>query len=377
MYLDSPSIDDILQAIADQAIDKDKDKDVILLFVGEDAQLNIDLLIQRLSEGQYTFLGGIFPAVIAGETHSSSGVVLKTLPAATKPYLVKNLDQEILLPEFEQELSLSEIHELTALIWIDGLTSKISNFLAELYNNLGNSVRYLGGGAGSLTLKQKPCIFSPEGCFQDAAIIFFSALESQLGVQHGWQRLAGPIPATQTHRNAIAELNWENAFQVYQKAVEADCDRSITVENFFEIAKGYPFGIFKEGQEDIVRDPIIATESGNLICVGEVPENALLYILRGDTQSLISSASTAAQEATKRGQIGLFEILVVDCISRVLFLGENFGQELQALRNQFLAVDCQRSVEGVLTLGEISSYGNGFLEFLNKTIVVGALYEQT
>jgi len=31
---------------------------------------------------------------------------------------------------------------------------------------------------------------------------------------------------------------------------------------------------------------------------------------------------------------------------------------------------------GMLTLGEISSYGEEFLEFFNKTIVVGILYER-
>jgi len=30
--------------------------------------------------------------------------------------------------------------------------------------------------------------------------------------------------------------------------------------------------------------------------------------------------------------------------------------------------------EGILSLGEISSYGDGYIEFFNKTIVVGVLY---
>lgn len=371
MYLESQSVEEVLSAIATLDITQDE---VILILMGEENRLDINALIQQLSERQYTFIGGIFPAVIAGETHSPAGIILKTLPAATPPYLIRDLDQTIDLPEFEAEVALSEDHPLTALVFIDGLTSQISNFLAELYNNLGNSVRYLGGGAGSLSLKQQPCIFTQAGCFQDAAVIFFTPLESQLGVQHGWERLDGPLPATQTHRNTIKELNWQSALEVYKNAVEADSQQPITTTNFFEIAKGYPFGIVKEGQEDIVRDPIIATESGELICVGEVPENALLYILRGQKHSLIKSAGMAAAEAIQRGHTHLTDILVVDCISRVLFLGAEFGQELKALRQELAAADCPFAVEGILSLGEISSYGDGFLEFFNKTIVVGALY---
>lgn len=371
MYLESQGVEEVLSAIATLEVSQN---DVILILMGEENRLDINALIQQLKANKHTFMGGIFPAVIAGETHNTAGIVLKTLPAATKPYLIRDLDQTIDLPEFEEEFSLSEDNPLTALVFIDGLTSQISNFLAELYNNLGNSVRYLGGGAGSLSLKQQPCIFTEEGCFQDAAVIFFTALDSQLGVQHGWERLDGPLPATQTHRNTIKELNWQSALQIYRDPVEADCQRSITTENFFEIAKGYPFGIVKEGQEDIVRDPIIATESGELICVGEVPENALLYILRGDKHSLVKSAGMAATEAIQRGPTNLNNVLVVDCISRVLFLGEEFGQELQALRQKLVAADCLLPAEGILSLGEISSYGDGFLEFFNKTIVVGALY---
>ncbi|MGF1460907.1 MAG: FIST signal transduction protein [Leptolyngbyaceae cyanobacterium] len=371
MYLESPKIEDLLTAIADLALTTE---DVVLILIGEHADLEIDTLIQQLSKQEYTFIGAIFPAVIFENTHSTSGVILKSFPAATQPYLIQNLDTDISLPEFEEEFDLSEENDLTALVLIDGLTSQISNFLSELYNNLGNSVRYLGGGAGSLSLEQKPCIFTAAGCFQDAAIIFFTALQSQLGVKHGWQRLEGPLPATQTHRNAIAEMNWKNAFQVYKETVEADCHQQITSDNFFEIAKGYPFGIYKEGQEDIVRDPIIVTESGELICVGEVPENALLYILRGDVESLVDSAKTAAAEAIENSQADLKDILVVDCISRVLFLDQDFDKELQALSEKLQASDCALSVEGILTLGEISSYGDGFLEFFNKTIVVGALF---
>lgn len=372
MYLEAPSIDNILTAIANFDIHSDS---VLLLLVGEAVQMDIDKLIEQLSNAGHRFIGAIFPAVISEKTHSAEGVILKLLPAATAPYLIQNLDTRITLPDFEDELTFSEENQMTAIVWIDGLTSQISNFLAELYSSLGNSVRYLGGGAGSLSLQQKPCIFNETGCFQDAALIFFTSLESQLGVQHGWQRLDGPFPATRTHRNTIAELSWRSAFEVYRDVVESDCQQSISPENFFELAKGYPFGIFKEGQEDIVRDPIIANEDGELICVGEVPENALLFILRGDPKSLVKSAKTAAEEAVQNSLTSPLDFLVVDCISRVLFLGEQFTDELTAIEASLSRITRLANVEGVLTLGEISSYGDGFLEFFNKTIVVGALYQ--
>ena len=375
MYLLSPSLEEIQIAIQEQL--QPQDNEVVLILMGEATGINIEALVNVLKQDDYCFIGAIFPSVLSAETYSEKGVMLKTIPFATPPHLIRDLNQQVELPEFDAEIDLSEDTQLTALIWIDGLTSQISTFLSEMYNNLGNSVRYLGGGAGSLSLQQQPCIFTREGCFQDAAVVVFSPLESQLGVRHGWQRLEGPFPATETHENTITALNWRNAFDVYKEVVEADGQQAIAADNFFEIAKGYPFGIFKEGQEDIVRDPIVVNEAGELVCVGEVPENALLHILKGDKESLVASARQAAIEATQGDPNRLTECLVVDCISRVLFLGDQFSEELAALKTQLATVSQSTALEGVLTLGEISSYGEGFLEFFNKTIVVGALYQQS
>ena len=373
MYLFPSSIEDIQAAIEEQL--QPQEHEVVFILMGESTGIDVSDLINVLKQGDYPFVGGIFPSVLSAQTYSEKGIVLKTIPFATPPHLIRDLNQQVKLPEFDAELDLSEEAQLTAFIWIDGLTSQIGTFLSEMYNNLGNSVRYLGGGAGSLSLQQKPCIFTREGFFQDAAVVVFSPLESQLGVCHGWQRLKGPFPATETNKNTITALNWRNAFDVYKEVVETDSQQAIAIDNFFDIAKGYPFGIFKEGQEDIVRDPIVVNEAGELICVGEVPENALLHILKGDKNSLIASARQAVLEATQGDPNRLTDCLVVDCISRVLFLGDQFSEELTALKTQLATVSQSTTVEGVLTLGEISSYGEGFLEFFNKTIVVGAFYK--
>ena len=180
--------------------------------------------------------------------------------------------------------------------------------------------------------------------------------------------------ATRTEKNIILELNWENAFDVYRETVEADSGKKLTAENFFDIAKGYPFGIMKEGEEHIVRDPIAVNEKGELICVGEVPENAALSIMKGNRDSLIRAAAQAADDCVGDEKRGLRLSLIADCISRVIFLEDDFPRELEAVNNRIQSVDEKQTPLGMLTLGEISSYGEGFLEFFNKTIVVGTFY---
>ncbi|MFK7905998.1 MAG: FIST signal transduction protein, partial [Chitinophagales bacterium] len=193
--------------------------------------------------------------------------------------------------------------------------------------------------------------------------------------RHGWQQLEGPFVATRTEKNVIHELNWQNAFDLYKEVIDQDCTIPITKDNFFDIAKAYPFGIFKENSEDIVRDPIAVDENGALVCVGEVPENTVLYILKGEKNALISSAKRAAEDTLSEDMPEIAQTLIVDCISRTLFLENDFSEELKVVSECFNKTNQPIHPQGILTLGEISSYGEGYLEFFNKTIVIGTFFK--
>jgi hypothetical protein len=349
------------------SLNVDQDE-VVLFFIGEAAKIDIQELIELMNTKNIEYFGGIFPRVIRDETQSDSIVVIKKLKMAQKPILIHGLDNTNF--EIPETLLGIDLNGLTAFTIVDGLTANIATFLDKLYDNLGNDINYIGGGAGSLTLVQEPCVFSKEGFFQDAAIVCLLKERSNLGVRHGWSKLAGPFVATQTHKNIIYQLNWVNAFEVYSETINDDASTQINTDNFFDIAKGYPFGIYREGNEDIVRDPIMVGENGELICVGEVPENTVLYILKGEQSALIESAAKAAEMAAK---VEYFKsAVVIDCISRVLFLEDDFFKELRQVKVN-LSKNDDVDIFGALTLGEISSYGDGVLEFFNKTIVVGVL----
>ena len=373
MYICTLNSEEIVSAVKKMEM---KEGDVAAIFLGEKNRLDVARLISGLNREGIDFIGGIFPGIIHGDKRYEEGAVLMTMPVLKKPFLIRGLNAETIeLPDFGELIAEDLSLQYTAMILVDGLTSNIALFLAEMFNQLGNSVHYFGGGGGSLSLQQEPCLFCPEGFFQDAAIVSFVKLESNLGVRHGWEEIMGPVVATRTRKNMIVELNWENAFDVYRKTVEADSGKKLTTENFFDLAKGYPFGIIKEGQEHIVRDPIAVNEKGELICVGEVPENTALCILKGNKNSLIRAAGQAADDClgSQKGRIRLS--LIADCISRVIFLEDNFSEELEAVNKRIQSADKNQSPLGVLTLGEIASYGEGFLEFFNKTIVVGTFYE--
>jgi hypothetical protein len=260
-------------------------------------------------------------------------------------------------------------HAKTMFVIVDGLAKRISGLIDSLFNVFGLEMNYIGGGAGSLSFEQKPCLLTNEGLLQDSALLALLEIESGIGVRHGWKSISGPFKVTEADQNLVKTLDWEPAFRVYREVVEQASGKVFTRDTFFELAKGYPFGINRMGTEKIVRDPIMVGDNDALICVGEVPEECYVDILSGDVSSLVSAAGEALQSAKEafQGKPAAQTTFFIDCISRVLFLEEEFQQELHAV--------CEEDslVFGALTLGEIANNGKEYLEFYNKTAVVAVL----
>jgi len=356
-------------------------EDMVAVMLAETGAPDLDELVQTLAATKVAFFGGLFPSLIDGERKRDTGALVFALPKLTEPLLVRDLDTDrFSVPDALPFVQWHRGSKPTALILVDGLSPNISHFLRAVYHQLGNRVSYWGGGAGSLSLRPRPCVFTREGVHQGAAILALSSLPSRMGVRHGWRELKGPFVATRSDRNVIRQLNWRNAFEVYRSTVEADAGVTITPANFFSVASGYPFGIRKEGQELLVRDPVAVAEGGHLVCVGDVPENAALSILKGEPRLLIAAAGQAARDALLDGGEApptrpVRHCLLADCVSRSLFLGEQFGEELTEIAEGLRHEAGAGKPVGMLTLGEISSHGEGYLEFFNKTSVVAVVHE--
>ena len=332
-----------------------------MVFVAEKSAAEVDLIIEQCNAVQLPIFGGIFPAVIVDTKHFDTGILMLSIP---KVEAVITLNETESSEVFAHDADIKEIR--TAFLFTDGLMGETDAFLRKVFNTFGNELNIIGGGAGFMTLKQQPCIFTNAGVFQDGGVIALLKNTCKIGVKHGWDVLEGPFLATSTDKNCINELNWRPAFEVYQEVIENNSDYRFTKDNFFEIAKSFPFGIHKEGTEIIVRDPFVVNEEKGILCLSEVPENSTLQILHGNPSSLIAAAHSVALESIDN-DIYDTDLLLFDCISRVMFLGNQFEDELSAIQKH--TPNGNAPLRGVATLGEIATAGNGFVEFFNKTIV--------
>lgn len=327
----------------------------------------IDPILKEINKPVF---GGIFPGIIHQMEKLEKGTIVVGLTKPAEVYLIPDLsDNTVDYEEILDEKITDSSGAKTMFVFVDGLAQRISALIDSLFNVFGLEINYIGGGAGSLNFVQKPVLFTNEGLKKDAGIIALTDIESGIGVSHGWLDVQGPLKVTDSEKNVIKSLDWEPAFKVYKEIVEKHSGKKFSDENFFEIAKAYPFGISKLGAEKVVRDPVSLGENDSMLCVGEVPNDIFLHILNGNVQSLVNAAKNALSFSKEnyKGDERNKTVFFIDCISRALFLENNFNVELDAV------FDKSAPLIGALTLGEIANNGKTYLEFYNKTAVIGML----
>jgi hypothetical protein len=351
------------------AFDKDeKTKGIMILACDANnyTPTELDPILRSLKK---PIFGGIFPAIIYNNKKLDRGFILAVFDISLTINVFENISSiETDLEHEIMEISSEYLNIKTMFVFLDGFAERIGVFIESIFTILGLEFNYIGGGAGSLSLKQRPCLITNQGLKQDCVIITGVEMESGIGVKHGWETISGPYKVTSAEKTVIKELDFRPAFEVYKEVVEKHSGASISKDNFFEIAKAYPFGINKIDTEKIVRDPLLVGENNSLICVGEVETGSFVDILTGDKNSLIQAAGEALKIATenKKGSLENF-IFFVDCISRVLFLEDDFTLELEEIHSKYNKLP----LFGVTSIGEIANNGKDYLEFYNKTSVIG------
>lgn len=322
---------------------------------------------QGISESNIDFsnysqpiVGGIFPGVIWQEQTLKQGCLVLGLSVSIQYQINNNISSKINCTP-----SISPNTGDALLVFIDGLSSAIEPCIQALYDWIGNDFRVIGAGAGSLSLEQKPCIICNHGTFSDAMLVATIPSLLHVSIAHGWQQIAGPFLATSVAGNVIKEINYQPAFDIYKDNIYQQFDIQVSEDNFFQHASAFPLGIDRLDDDVLIRDPI-KLDGTSIVCVGAIPENSMLFLLTGNNKQLINSVCEATHETDLSNDV----IFVVDCVSRQLFLQQDFELEIQTIRNstapfnQFIAI---------LGLGEIASGKYGAINFHNKTSVIGRL----
>ena len=366
---ESGSIEGLRKALAVVEAEEGVSAFFVLCAVGNG--FSAEELDPLIRESSRPIFGGIFPGVLYQNRMYEKGTVVLGLrgdPAIGFLSLDSD-DVETRIDTLFRELPESGA---TMLVFVDAFISMMSSFIDSIYNVFGLGLNYLGGGTGDFSNPEAASVITPEGLKRHAAVFALLPCRSGIGVRHGWRSVDGPFKVTQASGGRIISLDWEPAAEVYSRIIREHSGETISESNFFNLAAAYPFGIGKIGAEMVVRDPMRMDPDGSVVCVGGVPEGCFVDILHGDRDSLVASSMRVRDDAAA-GLEGIRKTspaIVMDCVSRYLFLKDRFQDEMDAICG-----DSTLTV-GALSTGEIANSGTSFLEFFNKTVVVGILEEK-
>jgi hypothetical protein len=334
-----------------------------MIYVGDGCEKEVQDMMNYLNSKNILFFGGIYSKLLVGDRSLSKGYIVNKVKPVYCSMVLPNLMR------FNKELDKDE--QYTALVIADGLSSNFKELTDTVYEKMGNKVKYLGGGAGFYNLNHKPCIFDNDGISMDSLYLCIIKSDSKIAVEHGWNILKGPFNVTEANENVLSELDGESAFEKYKEILEDETGLAIYKEDFFTYAKEYPFGIMNgTNLELVVRDPIAVNDDSDIVCVADIPKDSNLFILSGNSRTLLEASLTIADKCSKIAP-KKYKSLLFDCISRGMFLEENFAIELANIQNR---MNC--TVEGALSIGEIASKSDGSIVIHNKSTVIGLIERQ-
>ncbi|MDD8058249.1 FIST C-terminal domain-containing protein [Shewanella metallivivens] len=372
-FLDDATEKDVVALIAQTV---SKDAQYILVVIGSQSTVSIESIPAIAATTSVPVNACVIPGVVFGRHYSYSGTLILGFKGPVTSLLIPDIgaSHEVLCQQLQQFVATNGTYG-SAGIFVDGLSHAVEPFIATVYENLGSDRILIGAGVGDLNHPTNVSIANEQGCYRNAAIIFCYSNSFKLQVEgkHDLPQVAGPYLVTEASANLIHSLNYQPAAAVFSDAISAVRGIEISQDEIVQHIHSYPFGLKQLNEEYLVRD-IIAVNGNSLLCVGNVAENSLVYILNATQDILITAASDAGKQFSQKLLPATADqmryVVLIDCISRALYLGNDYQLELDAICEQLPE---GKILAGVLSIGEIKNTCQGAIQFLNKTIVLGGL----
>lgn len=333
-------------------------------------------LLQSLCRSHgIALVGAIFPALIRQQHFVTRGAWLLRFDAMPSRFLLADINAAetsgVERVVAEVRAGVREFPAGTAkptlFMIFDSMVPNIASLLDGIYLELSNRVDYVGINAGSETFQPMPCLFDENRLVGNGVLGLLLPGNIAAVLEHGFVCPERAMSATATEGNRIAMIDWRPAFEVYQEIIKAEYGIDLTPENFYQHAVHFPFGILRANGDVVVRIPVALTADGSLYCVGEIPENSVLVLLKapeaggnGCIGRLIGKLQN--ENGAQHGQ----SLLTFYCAGRRMHLGSAADGELAELRAGTEVAE----MAGAVSLGEIGSTVRwGYPMFHNATLV--------
>ncbi|HRD50583.1 MAG: FIST C-terminal domain-containing protein [Candidatus Competibacter sp.] len=342
----------------------------VFALVCEQEREAVALLQQVAAALSMPLMGAVVPGLVAEARFWRRGILLVAFDAATPRRIVP-------LPHVENRTTDSAVESLadfvathadengddTLLLLVDAMIPDLTSLLDRLYLEIGDQVNYAGTCVGSETFQSVPCLFDNEVLVEGAAFALLLRQHPGATLAHHYRGDEALWVATATTGSHVDAIDGKPAFEVYRELMASEYGIDLDRENFYRYAVHFPFALNRAQGESLVRIPVKVEPDGSVYCSGEVPENALLSVVRAVAPGSLKTAHEVGEGVRSRAASG---VLAFYCAGRLMHLDEDAATaELSALVRELAPAP----LFGALCLGEIGSGRRQYPAFHNATIM--------
>jgi len=363
---------------ASQALD-DRDAGLLIVFTADSYDLEQILAgINGRSSG-VALIGCSTAGEIATGGPGDASVVVVALGGAgfsVRTAAAENVSTRLREAGAEVASSFAGVDHLphrALMLLTDGLAGDQQEIVRGAYGVLGAEIPLVGGCAGD-GLKMK-ATYQLHGDRVLTNAVVGAALASEaplgIGVRHGWRKVGEPMVVTKSGANRVLLLDDEPALDVYLNRLDAPSAAREDAASFTRFALTHPLGLDRRMGEEQVR--FIAEADfveRSLVCIAEVPQGGITWLMEGDEQSVLDASDAACSDALALlGGHPPLGMIAFDCIARRGVLGDSgIGREVGRIAEHAGGAP----VAGFYTYGEIART-RGISGFHNQTLVVLAV----
>ncbi len=258
------------------------------------------------------------------------------------------------------------------LVLSDGLKVNGSEFIRGMNSVLPESVVITGGLAGDGDRFQQTWVLqnnTPTGGFVTAVGFYGEHIQLGHGSKGGWDYLGPERRVTRSKDNILYELDGKPALELYKEYLGERASGLPATALLFPLALKQA----GPGDEYLVRTILAVDETEqSMTFAGNIPQDSLVQLMRGNFDRLITGASEAAIQTDAEASKNTLAIAIT-CVGRRLVLGERAEEEIEATLD-VLPQGTQQI--GFYSYGELSPYTNGRCELHNQTMTLTTISEQ-
>jgi hypothetical protein len=179
----------------------------------------------------------------------------------------------------------------------------------------------------------------------------------------GWQGFGPQRLVTRSEGNVLFELDGKPALELYKRYLGDEATRLPASALLFPLS----IGKADDRGYELVRTVLNVDESAqSMTFAGDIPQGAVVQLMRASFTRLVEGASAAAEGATRDGTNKL--AIMISCIGRKLLMGQRISDEVEAA-SAILGTESVRV--GFYSYGEISPHArSGACELHNQTMTI-------